>query len=150
MEENLRRTTRIRKLPSTLDIYHHNAKSYAVTCKNNKVKYPISEFLGYNKFSENYRNYSIHLALTHEPETYEEAIIEPHWRKAIKDELTALADNKTSSIVKRTQNIKPIGCKYVFKTKLNSEGKIDKYKARLVAKGFCIIKSKLLCVPFSY
>ena len=31
---------------------------------------------------------------------------------------------------------KPIGSKWVFKKKTNTEGKVEKYKARLVAKGF--------------
>jgi hypothetical protein len=30
----------------------------------------------------------------------------------------------------------PIGKKWVFKKKLNEEGKVEKYKARLVAKGY--------------
>ena len=30
----------------------------------------------------------------------------------------------------------PIGSKWVFKNKLNAEGKVEKYKARLVAKGY--------------
>ena len=31
---------------------------------------------------------------------------------------------------------KPIGSKWVFKKKLNTTGKVEKYKARLVAKGY--------------
>ena len=32
--------------------------------------------------------------------------------------------------------VKPIGCKWIFKTKRDSKGNIVMYKARLVAKGF--------------
>lgn len=31
---------------------------------------------------------------------------------------------------------KPVGCKWVFKKKIGSDGSIEKYKARLVAKGY--------------
>jgi hypothetical protein len=31
---------------------------------------------------------------------------------------------------------KPIGRKWVFKKKLNAEGKVEKYKSHLVAKGY--------------
>ena len=115
MQQQVRRTERIRKLPSTLDIYHHQAKSYNFKINNNGTKYPISEFLGYDKLSEDYKKYSINLALIHEPETFEETMTEPHWRDAIKAELKALVDNETWSIVQKPKNIKPIGCRYVFK-----------------------------------
>ena len=32
--------------------------------------------------------------------------------------------------------MKPIGCKWIFKTKKDSKGNVKRYKARLVAKGF--------------
>ena len=34
------------------------------------------------------------------------------------------------------EGIKPIGCKWVFKKKIDVEGKVVTYKARLVAKGY--------------
>ena len=34
------------------------------------------------------------------------------------------------------KGFKPIGVKWVFKTKLNEDGDVEKFKARLVAKGY--------------
>ncbi|KAL6318455.1 hypothetical protein AAG906_041222 [Vitis piasezkii] len=42
----------------------------------------------------------------------------------------------TSYFVERPKNHKVIGVKWVFKTKLNSDGSICKHKARLVVKGY--------------
>lgn len=36
----------------------------------------------------------------------------------------------------RPQNKKAIGVKWVYRTKLNPDGSINKYKARLVVKGY--------------
>ena len=32
--------------------------------------------------------------------------------------------------------MKPIGCKWIFKTKRDSKGDVERYKARLIAKGY--------------
>ena len=64
-DNNTRKTTRKRKLPSTLDIYHHNAKSYALIKEN--LKYPIHNFLGYDKLSEGHKIYATNLSMIHEP-----------------------------------------------------------------------------------
>ena len=52
------------------------------------------------------------------------------------DEYQVVLDNNTWKLVYCPQNIKPIGCKWVYRIKYKQNGDIDKYKARLVAKGF--------------
>jgi hypothetical protein len=44
--------------------------------------------------------------------------------------------NKVWELVSLPDNLKPIGCKWVFKRKLNAAGQAEQYKARLVAKGY--------------
>ena len=47
--------------------------------------------------------------------------------------------NKTWELVDRPQERKVIGVKWVFRTKLNADGLVNKYKARLVVKGYAQI-----------
>ncbi|KAF3683237.1 hypothetical protein FXO37_01979 [Capsicum annuum] len=42
----------------------------------------------------------------------------------------------TWSLVPFVPHAKPVGCKWVFRVKYNSDGSIGRYKARLVAKGY--------------
>ena len=44
--------------------------------------------------------------------------------------------NKVWELVSLPNNRKAIGCKWIFKWKLNAVGQVEKYKARLVVKGF--------------
>ena len=54
----------------------------------------------------------------------------------MKDEMTSMSHNKVWSLVDLVDGCRPIGCKWVFKTKLDSKGRVERYKARLVAKGY--------------
>ncbi|RDX73271.1 hypothetical protein CR513_47145, partial [Mucuna pruriens] len=59
-----------------------------------------------------------------------------NWIDAMKDELMSMQDNDIWNLVELPEGEKPIGCKWIFKTKNDSKGNIERYKARLVAKGF--------------
>ena len=48
----------------------------------------------------------------------------------------ALAENETWDLVDAPKGVKPIGCRWVYKIKYNTDGSVNRYKARLVAKGY--------------
>jgi hypothetical protein len=58
------------------------------------------------------------------------------WKKTMDEEMAALDQNEAWDLVELLTGRKHIGSKWVFKRKLNVEGKVEKYKARLVAKGY--------------
>ncbi|XP_074327310.1 uncharacterized protein LOC141665234 [Apium graveolens] len=71
-----------------------------------------------------------------EPTSYLEASGDPLWTAAMQKEIQALQDNNTWTLVDLPKGKKPIGCKWVYKVKLKSDGSLERCKARLVAKGF--------------
>ena len=73
---------------------------------------------------------------SHDPESFEEAAREERWREAMIAEIKSIEENETWELVELPAGAKVIGVKWVFKTKLNESGEVDKYKARLVAKGY--------------
>ena len=54
----------------------------------------------------------------------------------MKDEIKFMQDNDVWDLVELPESVKPIGCKWLFKTKRDSKGNVERYKTRLVAKGF--------------
>jgi transposase InsO family protein len=74
-----------------------------------------------------------------DPETFSQAMSCQEsnlWYNAMKDELNSMSSNGVWDLVELPIGAKPIGCKWVFKTKKDSLGNIERHKARLVAKGF--------------
>ncbi|CAJ2628294.1 unnamed protein product [Trifolium pratense] len=69
------------------------------------------------------------------PTCYSQAVKDVRWIKAMNEELQALQENFTWDIVSCPPDVKPIGCKWVYSVKLNSDGSLNRYKARLVALG---------------
>ena len=54
----------------------------------------------------------------------------------MKDEMESMKDNEVWDLVELSEGVKPIGRKWIFKTKKDSKGNIETYKTRLVTKGF--------------
>ncbi|XP_057855102.1 uncharacterized protein LOC131064830 [Cryptomeria japonica] len=71
-----------------------------------------------------------------DPIHFKEAIKEEKWVQAMDEKIDAIEKNKTSELVSLPQGKEVIGVKWVYKTKLNANGYVQKHKARLVAKGY--------------
>ena len=71
-----------------------------------------------------------------EPADFTEAERDPKWVAAMQEELNMIEKNQTWELVPRPQHKNVIGVKWVFRTKLNANGSINKHKARLVVKGY--------------
>lgn len=70
------------------------------------------------------------------PTCFSQAVKYPQWRTGMVEEYNALIHNNTWELVLCTPLQNPVGCKWVFRIKYNSDGSISHYKARLVAKGY--------------
>ena len=74
-----------------------------------------------------------------DPITYAKAVSCPQselWLDAMRDEIQYMRHNGVWELIELPEGHRPIGCKWVYKTKRDHKGKIEKFKARLVAKGF--------------
>ncbi|RVW65786.1 Retrovirus-related Pol polyprotein from transposon TNT 1-94 [Vitis vinifera] len=58
------------------------------------------------------------------------------WMESMKDEMKSMKNNGVWDLVELPEGVKPIGCKWIFKTKWDSKDNIVRHKAHLVAKGF--------------
>ena len=79
------------------------------------------------------------IGVENDPETFSQAIScneSELWYNAMKDELDSMKSNEVWDLVELPKGVQAIGCKWVYKTKRDSLGNIERYKARLVAKGF--------------
>ena len=86
-----------------------------------------------------YGSAQAHIAMHHEPTTFEEAIRCPEkakWNETMGKEIKSLKDNQVWELTTLPTGKKAITCKWVYKVKTNSDGLIERYKARLVARGF--------------
>jgi hypothetical protein len=71
-----------------------------------------------------------------DPDIYAKASKKEKWNESMETQFNALVKNNTRDLVKLPKGKDVIGTKWMYKTKYNSDGLIDKHKACLVAKGY--------------
>ena len=72
-----------------------------------------------------------------DPKQFRCAVKEEHWRKVMREEFLAIQRNQTWEMVQRpADETKIIGLKWIYRSKHNSDGSLNKHKARLVVKGY--------------
>lgn len=122
-------TKRVTKPPSYLHDYYCNMTE-------TNIPYPLASYLSYNQLSDGYKAYICSVSLFPEPSSFTQAKKFDEWIKAMNEELLALEANDTWEICSLPSGKHAIGCKWVYKVKLNADGTLERYKAWLVAKGY--------------
>ena len=98
-----------------------------------------TEKLSASVVDESYLGYCFMTSIHQEPTSYTEAMNSKNakeWKRAITKEYDSLILNGTWEKCPLPDDRTKIGCKWVFKHKINKDGEIERYKARLVAKGY--------------
>ena len=74
-----------------------------------------------------------------DPTSFEEAMRSAHsskWLEAMEDQMKSMKTNGVWDLETISKRAKTVGYKWVYKTKHDSKGNIERFKARLVVKGF--------------
>ncbi|PNY07765.1 putative copia-type polyprotein [Trifolium pratense] len=96
----------------------------------------MDDYTSGEEFSEEETLAHFALLAGSDPIAFDEAIKSSRWRKAMDAEIEAIEKNNTWELVELPKGEKAVGVKWIYKTKVNEKGEIDKFKARLVAKGY--------------
>ena len=107
---------------------------YYPDIETHKSKDPIANYVLTEKLLEHLKSFSNELSMHHFPISVQEALRDPKWVQAMKEEMEALLKNKMWILVLLPKNHKIVGCKWVFSIKYKMDGLIKRYKVRLVAK----------------
>ena len=79
------------------------------------------------------------LLLENEPQTFKAVMSSSestYWKEVVNNEIESILSNHTWELTDLSPGNKPLGSKWIYKSKMKPDGTIDKYKARLVVKGY--------------
>ena len=105
--------------------------------RTSRVSRPLERY----SFLHNIQELHIHEESIHvdDPTTYEEDLCDKdssRWLEVMRTEIDSMYANQVWTLIDPLEGIVPIGCKWIFKGKIGTDGKVETFKARLVAKGF--------------
>jgi hypothetical protein len=66
---------------------------------------------------------------THDLETFAEALGHPYWDTTMNEEYCSLMENNTWDLVPLSKGRKIVICKWVYRTKYESDGSVGRHKA---------------------
>ncbi|KAH9657228.1 Integrase catalytic domain-containing protein [Citrus sinensis] len=122
---------------------HHDIEPMIVEDNGTDVPLRRSERIRRPTISDDYvvylQEHDFDANSSSDPITFQEAIScleSSSWLHAMHDEMASMYHNGVWDLVELPDGCRPIGCKWVFKTKRDVRGQVERYKARLVAKGF--------------
>nr|GEW69785.1 putative reverse transcriptase, RNA-dependent DNA polymerase, Gag-polypeptide of LTR copia-type [Tanacetum cinerariifolium] len=99
-----------------------------------KVKYGVERVVNYSNLSNDNFCFTSNINKSIEPKTYQEATLDTNWINAMNNDIEALNMNKTWIITDLPPNRKAIGCKWVYRIKYKSTGKLKDTKLGLLLK----------------
>ena len=76
------------------------------------------------------------LLVEFEPRNVKDALDNETWIEAMNEEIEQIETNNTWTLVPRPKDKNVINTKWVFRNKLNEDGKVSRNKERLVCKGY--------------
>ena len=97
--------------------------------------YPLAHYINCDKSSVNYCMFLAAIVGGDDPKSFKEAMKHEGWRKSMQEEIRALEDNGTWTLVHLLSGKRVLGSQWVFKTKYLSNGDIERLKSRLVVFG---------------
>ena len=84
---------------------------YSLDIEKRKSKYPIPNYVSTRRLSKHLRTFVHVLSSSQIPTGVQEALFNPKWTQAIKEEIEALLKNNTWTIVSLPEGKKAVGCK---------------------------------------
>ncbi|GKB07657.1 retrovirus-related pol polyprotein from transposon TNT 1-94 [Tanacetum coccineum] len=134
---NPRRSSRSSNKPSWLKDFVTPKASMTCSVPNTKQHvYPLFPSQDFESYPKDYVASLAHVLNATEPTTYKQVALDAKWVATMNKELQDLEDNETWVLTSLPPNHKAISSKWVFKTKYNLDGTVERLKARLVIRGF--------------